>query len=859
MGEVYRARDPRLGRDVAIKILPSDVAADPDRLARFEREAQVLASLNHPNIAHIYGVDDSAGVPALIMELVDGPTLADRIAKGPIPLDEALPIAKQIAEALEAAHEQGIIHRDLKPANIKVRQDGTVKVLDFGLAKVFDPVGAASRNGTMSPTLSIHATQAGLVLGTAAYMSPEQARGRPLDRRVDIWAFGCILFEMLTGRPAFAGETLTDIVAAVVTKEPNWAALPAGTPHPMRLLIRRCVQKDQAQRLHDIADARIEMQELGVDPSASVMSSGFLAVTRVRWLVLIPVALAVVLVVDLIGRAFWKGAATTSAPVARLELALPPGVELYANNAPSVAVSPDGRRVAFIGVLAGTRQIYVRDLSGWNSVALRGTDTVQTLFFSPDNSAIGFITADLALKRISLTDGLVVTLAHGADQYSGATWGADDRITFVQNRGLQQIPSTGGAIVQLTTVDKTKHEVLHTWPFALGTGRVILFSVITGDATATHIEAVSADTGQRRVLADAGTSPLYASTGHLVFYRDGTLMAAPFDPNRLALTGLPVRVAEDLAVDFTGVPLASLSRSGLLAYAPAGTGTTRIVWVSRQGLEQPVTDGTRRFQSIHLAPDGQKIAVQYEGALWILEPTRGSLTRLTHGTTYGSLPVWTPDGKRLLFRTRTGMRSIDTDGSGHSEAIAGSSTVQDIPASISPDGGTLAFIRQNADTSGDIYVVALRDHSPPQPIITTQGYDGGAQFSPDGRWLAYVSNETGTFQVYVRPFPGPDRRWTVSTASGTAPIWRRDGKELFYRSGNKMMSVDVNMRGDELTLSPPRLLFEQRYMYVATTLPNYDVTADGQRFLLVKDESGSGRVNIVFNWLEELKHQVSAK
>jgi eukaryotic-like serine/threonine-protein kinase len=860
MGEVYRARDTRLGRDVAVKVLPRLFAADPERLARFEREARLLASLNYPHIAAIYGFEETAGIHALVLELVEGPTLAERLQRGPLPIAEAVRIARQIADALEAAHERGVVHRDLKPQNIKVKPDGTVKVLDFGLAKA---TLAAANHGDGSPAsrAPIDGTREGVILGTTSYMSPEQSRGQAVDKRTDIWAFGCVFYEMLTGRPSFAGETISDTLAAVLKQEPDWQALPADTPQGMRSLLRRCLEKDPVDRVHDIADARIEIQEAIAGPAATA-ATGPPRRAAVRWMRVIPWAVAAgsVAVALLVVQQGSRGSGSRAGSVTRLDLDLPPGVELVTVYPPAMVLSTDGTRVAFVGVFRGLRQLYTRRLDQFETVPIRGTENANAVFMSPDGRALGFITADLALKKVSLADGLVTTVEHDAEFSAGAAWGPDDRITFVRAGTLWQVPASGGPARQLTTLDSGKRELLHVWPSVIAEGRIILFASITGTSRgASHIEALSLPTGQRRVIVESGTFPLYVPSGHLVFFHDGALLGAPFDVDRMEVTGPVVRVLDNLAVGTTmDAPLAALSNAGSLMYAPSDAGTTRLVWVSRQGVEQPITETPRRYQYPRLAPDGRRTAVATAGDLWIQDIARPTFTRLTSEQTVGNaFPVWTPDGTRVLFRTSSGMYWIAADGSGQPHAIPGALS-GDIPCSVAPDGDTLAFMRQNAQTSRDVYVLSLAGRSGPRPVVNTSAFEGGAQFSPNGHWMAYASDESGQMQVYVRPFPGPDRRWPVSTQGGTQPSWNRNGKEIFYRIGNKMMVVDVSGSVD-VTLSQPRQLFEQRYVFQNISLANYDVSPDGQRFVMVKDETGSGRLNVVLNWTEELKRLVPTR
>ena len=862
MGEVYRASDTNLKRAVAIKVLPESVAADRDRLARFQREAEVLASLNHSNIAAIYGLERSDGVTALVMELVEGPTLADRIIQGRIPIDEALSIAKQIAEALESAHEHGIIHRDLKPANIKLRNDGTVKVLDFGLAKAIEPAVAAVN--AQSPTITSPAmmTGVGVLLGTAAYMAPEQARGKPVDKRADIWAFGCVLYEMLAGKPAFRGDTLSDIVAAVLTNEPDWIALPAETPAAVRALLRRCLRKDPGRRLHDSADARIEIDEAIAEPSPRPHQAG--ETTRRRPTLLFAgwsaaALLAIALVATRVG---WLSPTAPSPQVVRLELNMPPGVEASETATPSMAISPDGTRVAFIGGVGGLRRIYIRRFDEFESTVLRGTETAQTCSFSPDGNALAFVSTDRTLKKVSLSDGLVTTVVGDVDYFGGGgVWSPDGRITFIRAGTLWRVPATGGPAEQLTTLDAAQNERAYLWPSVIGES-AILFTVVSGtDRIVTRIESLSLATKERRVVIEEGSNPLYATSGHLLFFREGALLAAPFDAARLQVTGPAISVLRDVSLDQFGAPLVTISSSGAIAYIPSGQSTKRLVWVSRQGVEQPITDVSRPYRNPRLSPDGQRIVVEVAGGdLWIQDVTRSTFTRLTGGTLGNTFAVWTPDARGVLFRHLTGIRRIDPDSGGTTTQVIGNTTMYSLPTAVSPDGQTLAYIEQTAETNGgDLYTLSLQGDPQPRAVVKTSAYEGGGQFSPNGQWLAYVSNESGQFEVYVRPYPEPDRRMPVSTEGGTHTRWNRNGKELFYRNGNKMMVVDVSTTPD-LRLSRPRVLFEQRYAFgSAQTVANYDVNPDGERFVMVKDDSAFGRINVVLNWTEELKRLVPTK
>jgi eukaryotic-like serine/threonine-protein kinase len=839
MGEVYRATDTRLRREVAIKI-------SAERFSdRFEREARAVAALNHPNICTIHDV----GPNYLVMELIEGMTLTERLRQRPVPLSEALRIAIQIADALEAAHDKGIVHRDLKPANVKIKPDGSVKVLDFGLAKL----GVTpSRGMDDSPTFTADATQEGLVLGTAAYMSPEQARGKQVDKRTDIWAFGCVVYETLTGKRAFEGESLTDVLAAVINNEPDWGSLPPDTPLLVASLVRRCLQKDPIRRLHDIADARIEIQEAGLEgdtPEASGQPRPRMLTRAIPWVVA-AVSVLALLVTQV-------GSRRTVPPhqlVTRLELTLPPSVEPFIGPS-AVAFSPDGTRIALVGIEAGNRQLYLRRLDEFDVVPIRGTEGATAVFFSSDGHSIAFVSMVRTMKKVSLDDGLVSTLTTDADPTTGGTWGADGLITFGRNGVLWQVPSSGGPATQLTTLDRAKDELSHGFPTVVAGGKAILFATLTGaNRGAWQIDALpmTAGASRRHTVVESGTSPVYIASGHLVFSRGGTLLIAPFDQERLQVAGPVAKIIDGVGVTAAGGPMLAVSRSGSVAYT-SGTATTRLVWVSREGREGSLTDADRKYFFPRVAPDGKRVVVSASGDLWIMETARPTFQKLTTGATTGnSHPVWTPDSKRVVFRTNAGLYWMDADGSGRSEHIAETST-RDYPSSVSPKGETLVFLRTTGTTAADLYRLSLRGERRPEPLVSTTAHEGGGQFSPDGNWLAYSSDESGDFQVFLRPFPGPDRKWPVSQR-GKYVVWNKNGKELFYRDGNKMMAVDVMIRNGEPVFSRPRLLFEERYEFgIAQTVPDYDVSPGGERFVMVKGEPGPSRLNVVLHLFDNLE------
>ena len=846
MGEVYRARDTRLKRDVAIKVLPDAFARDPDRLSRFEREAELLATLNHPNVAAIYGFEEAASVNGIVLELVEGPTLADRIAGHPMAVDEALAIARQVADALEAAHGKGVVHRDLKPANIKMTPGGQVKVLDFGLAKAMESAASPDASASLSPTMVSPATQAGIILGTAAYMSPEQARGKAVDQRADIWAFGCVLFEMLTGRSPFEpGETVSDAIAAILTREPDWNALPADTPPSVRRLLRRCTQKDVNRRLSHIADARLELDDATFIEAVPVVGS---KPAGRGWRVVVPWAIAA-LVAVVSGVLVWSAREDRQEPLppALLELALPPNLELY-TAARTIAMSPDGRRLAFIGVLSGGRQIYVRPLDQFESSPLRGTDGVSTLFFSSDGTSIGFVTSAGVLKTISLADGVIATLAEGVSFQTGAAWSEDDTIIFPRGSTLWSMPRAGGQPRQLATLDAGRGETEHAWPIVLPGGRTLLFAA--GSSERRWIDALDLSTGRRRSVMESGTLPLYVSSGHLAYFRDGKMFAAPFDAAAAEVRGPSVLLLDNIPELAAGIPLVDVSRwSGTVMYS-ATTAFSSLVWVSRTGEEQVLNGDRRSYANPRTSPDGQGIIVQ-AGDLWLQDLTRSTFSRLTTGTIMANgFPIWLPDG-RVMYRSATGIRIQDTGGAGAATHLLPGTTDLDYPAAVAPDGDTLILHRSTDDASFNILSVSLRNPSTMKALLETRAYESGARLSPDGRWMTYVSNETGRNEVYLTPFPGVGERHQVSTAGGTQALWNPNGKEIFYRIDDKMMAVDVTTSPTP-RLSPPRLLFEARYAYGAgITIPNFDISRDGQRFIMVKPESGAGRLNVMLNWFAD--------
>ena len=864
MGEVYRARDSQLGREVAIKVLPEEFTDHPQKLARFEREARLLAALNHPGIATLHGLEKVKGKPFLVMELVEGETLAERIARGPLPVDETLTLAQQIADALEAAHEKGVIHRDLKPANIKVDPEGQVKVLDFGLAKAFADEGPEGEL-SQSPTLSRDATRAGVILGTAAYMSPEQAKGKTVDKRSDIFSFGIVLYEMLTGKRAFAGEDVSDVLAAIIRAEPDWKGVPSDLDPRIQSLLRRCLRKDRKTRLRDVGDVRNEIEAILAEPDTAVPSKAAKARAPVlAW------ALAGVLAVALLATLWilWPTAGAPEPPV-RFSVNLGAGDgQLFTGVGGTPVLSPDGKTLALVGQMpGGNTQLYIRPLDNLEATPLSGTEGAYLPFFSPDGRWLAFFTAG-ALKKVSVSGGAALTIAE-APSPRGGTWGPDDTIVSTPTgaTGLYRVPASGGTPVELTEL--SEGEQSHRFPRFLPNGKAVLFMIQAqggtfDDAT---IEAVLLDTGERKVLHRGGTYPRYASSGHLLYAREATLFAMPFDAERIEPTGEPTPVIEGVGATGIGEALFSVADDGSLVYVP-GVGAaaeSKLVWVDRQGVEQPVAETLRAYLDPRLSPDGQRLAVAISDAdgyeTWLLELGRGTLTRLTFGEGLSMRPLWSPDGERVIFASnREGNWDIfskPADGSGTAEQLT--TGAYRIPTSISSDGKSIVF-RQNSDPSGrDIGMVRLEGESEPEMLLQTPFHEDTGMLSPDDRWLAYVSNESGREEIYARPFPGPGGKLQISTEGGTEPMWSRDGRELFYRTGNKMMAIAIATE-PELAPGRPTLLFEGRYLSgVSTGNPatGYDVAPDG-RFVMIRADEASGptQIHVVLNWFEELKRLV---
>ena len=876
MGEVYRARDTNLHRDVALKVLPELFAVDPDRLARFTREAQLLATLNHPNIAAIHGLEESNGTRALVLELVDGPTLADRIGRGPIPLAEALPIARQIAEALEAAHEKGIIHRDLKPANIKITGARVVKVLDFGLAKVCD--GAPQSDLSRSPKLTATNLGERTILGTPAYMSPEQARGAPLDRRTDIWSFGCVLYEMLTGRVLFAGDTISDTIAAILEREPDGTKLPADTPVPIRRLLRRCLEKDRKRRLDSMSDARLEIDDANACPAGETLARAATPPRRVT-----PVAIAALagltVIAALVAWILMRPAPATPALPARFAIVPAPGLPLNVSGlARDLALSPDGRHLVYRAGGSNTAgsPLMVRAIDQLEAKLVADVGGAYAPFFSPDNRWIGFF-ENTELKKVSIAGGPAITLCRFSGVPLGASWGDDNTVTFATNTpgtGLWRVSADGGEPTILTTADPAQPEGTYSFPSVLPLGRGVLFTIATASQADSSVAVLDLKTGQRKTLIRGGGDAQYVETGHLIFAAAGALRAVRFDPVRLEVLGDPVTVVDHVMMKPTGGANYAVSRAGRLVYIGAGLSelaTPRaLLWVDRKGHEEPTGAPLRAYGTPRLSPDGTRVAAEVYDQntnIWIWDFAQETLRRLTFESGGAGMSVWTPDGRQIIFESgRTGMPGVykqAADGSGTVDRLSTSATPQ-WPTSIAPDGQWVAgFDLMAGAVPTNIVFLPLTRPPGSDPVRDLKFNGSFSDFSPNGRYLAYQSNESGRDEIYVRPFPRVDNgRWQVSTAGGTRPVWARNGRELFYLdASNVLIAVPVGTTGPTMSLGTPVKVFDTKY---AEPNPSrhFDVSADGQRFLMLKASSASDHpatpasMVVVEQWFEELRQRV---
>jgi serine/threonine-protein kinase len=870
MGEVYKARDTRLDRIVAIKVLPAHLADRAELRERFEREAKTIASLNHPHICTLYDTSHQDGIDFLVMEYIEGETLAQRLQKGSLPIQQVLQFAVEIADALDKAHRKGITHRDLKPGNIMLTKSGT-KLLDFGLAKLKQEAAPAIPDSQL-PTMKSAITGQGTILGTLQYMAPEQVEAKDVDARTDIFAFGAVVYEMATGRKAFEGKTSASVMAKILEVDPpSMASLQPMTPPALDRVVKKCLAKEPENRWQTPKDLCDELKwiaeggpQAGLAPSAAgkgVRSLGLRALIVSLGIFLLGLAVA--------SLAIWNLKPMPPRPISRVAITLPPGQQLAGlDSGPAVALSPDGTNLAYVARQGGIQQLYLRAMDSLEAKPIPGTEGAINPFFSPDGQWLGFF-AGGKLKKVSVSGGAALTLGD-ASIPRGASWGSQGMIAFSPTATLsplQQVPDAGGTPQPLTRIEKG--EGSHRWPEFLPGGKAVLIAVAPSGITFINAQVAvqSVGTNQRRNLTQGGTQPRYAPSGHLVYAQGGSLMAMPFDPQRLAVTGTAVPVVEGvLQSPTTGAAQYSFSGTGSLVYVSGGIQSTqlRLVWVSRNGAEQPLVAPAHAYLQPRLSPDGRRVAVgivEQESQTWLYDLSRETLTRLTFEGNYNPMPVWTPDGKRIAFESnKEGVPNLFwqlADGSGGLERLTTSEYIQ-APSSWSPDGQLLAFFEVNPTTGVDIWVLRMGDRKA-QPFLRTRFNEAAPRFSPDGRWLAYISDESGRYEIYVQPYPGPGGKWQISTEGGTEPAWNPNGRELFYRSGDKMMAVEITTQLI-FAAGTPRKLFEGKYEPAPVPIANYDVSSDGQRFLMLKSSdqelAAPTQINVVLNWFEELKRKV---
>ena len=878
MGEVFCARDSTLGREVAIKVLPDAFAADPDRTARFEREARVLASLNHSNIAAIYGLEHAEAVTFLVLELVPGETLADRLAHGALPIDQVLPIAKQIVDALDAAHSSGVVHRDLKPANIKVTPDDRVKVLDFGLAKAMERSHGTeppSHAQSMSPTITTPAmTGVGVILGTAAYMAPEQARGKNVDKRADIWAFGCVLYELLTGVRSFTADEVSDTLAFVLTKDPDWTRLPASTPQSIRSLLRRCLEKDRTKRLADIADARLDIEDAltgaGSEPASESPQRVEASHRLLPWSV--AAVAGVVATTVLILWAPWRGAPESMSQ--RLAVGIGADASLMTDPGTAAVISPDGSLLAFVAQPAsGPRMLYLRRLDQLQATPLTGTEDALGPFFSPDNRWLAFFAGD-KLKKVPVNGGTAITLADALNA-RGGTWSEDGTIVFAPDTApgatLLRVSDAGGRVAPVTTM--VGGEVTHRWPHVLPGGRALLYTA-HNDARG-YDEATIAiqplPSGTPRVILRGGSHGRYLPSGHIAYVRNGTLFAVRFDVNRLEVVGDPVAVVEGIsAVPRSGGAQFSVSDTGTMVYVSerAGEGLP-MHWVDRDGNTSVMRATAAEWNSPQFSPDGSMLALDITDArgqddIWIYDVIRDRMSRRTFDASNDRAAVWTPDGRRITYSSGRqgdfGLYWRRADGVGETQRLT-QSKVSQTAGAWHPSGKVLIFTETSLGTRGDLMLLPMEGDEtagwkPGTPTVFLNGpaSETQASFSPDGRWVAYTVNESGQTDVWVRSFPGPGGAWQVTSDGGTEPAWSLTRKELFYRLGPRLMAASYQIDAESFRVEGTREVARIRNMLRASA---FSLHPDGNR-VVAAAVSAAPQNTVVFvsNFLDELRRSV---
>jgi Tol biopolymer transport system component len=869
MGEVYRARDTRLERTVAIKVLPEHLLSNADAKQRFEREARAISSLNHPHICTLYDVGTQDGIDFLVMEYLEGQTLAVRLQKGGLPIEQVLKIGIEIADALDKAHRQGIVHRDLKPGNIMLTKSGA-KLMDFGLAKPVHVVREEFSSATI-PTISKPLTADGAIVGTLQYMSPEQLEGKEPDARSDVFSLGAVLFEMVTGRQPFTGKSRASTIAGILNSEPPPVSeLQPLSPPDLDHVISRTLAKDPDERWQTACDLRNELRWFAACSSKTRSGGAVRDKRKLREGLAWSVAVFFALIAALGSWQFVRQRGHSPAPI-RLNIAFPSTEALiFARDRAAFAISPDGKELAYTARQGDTSQLYLRPLNRLEPVLVAGSEGAYIPFFSPDNHWIGFF-AQGKLKKAAVAGGASQDIC-SAGEAMGASWGSDDIIYFTPlwTKGIWRVPARGGPAELVIAPESGRRERAYLWPEILPDGKTLLFTAWTGGSfDGAHVVAFRLDTRERRTLIEGGTYARYVPTGHLVYARGAELLMVPFDIERLEIRGTAVPVLDGLMIGASaGEADFAFSQDGTLLYVPGALRTLEyaLVWVDRKGAVRPLSGRDRSFEVPRLSPDGRHLAVVIAGStydVWLYDDARDTLTRLTFGGD-DNYPVWSPDGRHLAFNsTRGGAANLyltATDGSGTAERLTTSEYSQ-YPGSWSPDGKLLAFTEEgHADTGDDLLVIPLQGDRKPRPLLQTSFNEWQPRFSPDGRWLAYTSNESGSAEVYVQPFPSLDAKWKISTDGGAEPLWSPIGRELFYRNGDKMMAVTLETK-PAFAVSKSRLVFEAPYAHISSDIPNFDVARDGQRLLMVKENQEKAtvtRLNVVVNWFEDLK-QRSAK
>ena len=861
MGEVYRATDTKLNRDVALKILPEQFASDSQRMGRFQREAEVLASLDHPNIGQIYGIEEAGATKALVLQLIEGPTLAEKIAQGAIPLEETLKIALQIAEGLEAAHEKGVIHRDLKPANIKVTPEGQVKILDFGLAKALEGETPDS-SLSQSPTLTNAATQAGVILGTAAYMSPEQARGQPVDKRADIFAFGAVLYECLTGKRAFEGEDISDTLASILAREPNWEALSIATPQRIRDLLQRCFEKDSKDRLPHIAEARFQVGKTLKEPTTELPMGIAGAAQPPLWRRAIPwvITLVAVVVAGIAGWWVTQLGVVTPVTLQRFSIDLPEETVFPPGVGTNFDISPDGQSLVYVGVDAGGQRLYLRHLDELEATPIPGTEDAIMPFFSPDGQWVAF--GDLSgtrLKRVPLSGGEPFTLC---TQCVEGFWGDDGSIVFDDKNGsLWRIPEVGSSPELLAKPMPNRGVPGMTRPVLLPGAEAVLFEIAArGTFASGGVGVLSLENNEFVVVSNEGANPLYSSSGHILFARENTLFAVPFDVERFEVTGPAVPVLQGVRVENGRALQADVSRDGLLVYQPAGTEMgTQLVWVNREGILESVLDEQWRvFVSPRISPDGKKVAVQINDGgdtdIWIHD---SGTFRLLTTDGESAFPVWTPDGSGVAFSSGSAgsfaIQWTKTDGNSEVETLLSSENPV-LPVAWSPEENQLVF--QEGLPNPNLFIADVRDGGSRTAFLETNFSEHSAALSHSGKWLAYVSNRSGADEVYVRPFPGPGAEQVISRGGGNQPVWDPDDTELFYRDLGGSFLMVASLQTEPFQVLSREGVFAAGDFWGGQGHAHYDIHSNGERFLMINMQDSDvvrPKIHVVLNWFEELR------